>query len=189
MEEVPPMEETPPVEEAPPPVELPPVADTSPSASGIPSVGDTVGETIRSEQEVAAQTDASILEAVINSNLNLVDGVTDPLASVDSGIEYSGSVDNGTVNGEEVPVTTSDLVTTPANSVATYAVHNVWENQREEDSKGVGSPASRAIAFMQAGAVVKHQLTADKRSALSFTAQLQKDAGRLPVTAPERISG
>lgn len=177
------------MEEAPPPVELPPVADTSPSASGIPSVGDTVGETIRTEQEVAAQTDASMVEAVINSNLNLVDGVTDPLASVDSGIEYSGSVDNGTVNGEEVPVTTSDLVTTPTDSVVTYAVHNVWENQREEDSKGVGYAASSAIAPMQSGVVTKDRLTADKRAALSFTAQLQKGAGRLPVTVPERISG
>ena len=162
--------------------------------SGIPSVGDLVGETIRSEQQTAEQTDAALVVAVINSNLNLVDGVTDPLASPDSGIQYSGTVDGSTVNGEEpVPVTNPDLVTTPMGSVVTYAAHNVWENPREEDSKGVGivgiHTASHVVVPTKAGAMATDRLTADKRAALSFTAQLQKGAGRLPVTVPERISG
>ena len=183
---------------APPPP--PPPVDTEQTESGIPSVGDTVGETVRTEQQTVEQTDAAVVQAVINSNLNLVDGVNTPFVNLDSGVEYSGVVDGGSVDMEQVPaatptepVTSPELVITPIDSVVSSAVHNVWENHEAQNSKEVGivdiHAALGAVVPMQGHTSSEERLVADKRASLSFTAQLQKGAGRLPVTVSERVSG
>ncbi|MEN9374714.1 MAG: hypothetical protein RIR79_2266, partial [Pseudomonadota bacterium] len=155
---------------------------------------DPLGSAIRDAQQERILLDEQINQTETSSGLDMTVNAYDPIETLNLGIVYSDG---------NAPVTTSYSVTNPVNYLASNGAHNLQKiqvNDQKEDSKGADTyrldarNAPKSVALAQERMRVAESLNplnplnANKRSALSFTAQLQKDVGRLPVTsAAERI--